>query len=63
VIWGHVHPIMPWFEIGVSPWQALDQFEKKSFVNVEKHRKNLFFNMKKYSICQTMFINISRIKC
>jgi hypothetical protein len=37
VIWGQVHPIMLWFEMSVSPWQHLDQFEKKSFANVEEH--------------------------
>jgi hypothetical protein len=45
VVWGQVHPIMEWFAIIASPWQHLDQFEKKSSTKVVK--KTIFFlNMK-----------------
>jgi hypothetical protein len=31
-----------WFAIGASLWQHLDQFEKKSFANIVKGKKNPF---------------------
>jgi hypothetical protein len=40
VVWGQVHLIVQWFVIKTSPWQHLDQFEKKSSANVIKHKKN-----------------------
>jgi len=36
VVWGQVHPIVHWLAIGASPWQHLDQFEKKSSRKVVK---------------------------
>jgi hypothetical protein len=39
VVWGQVRPIMQWFAISASPWQHLDQFEKKSFAKVVKGLK------------------------
>jgi hypothetical protein len=63
VVCGQVHPIVQWFAIDTSPWQHLDQFEFFSFANVVKDKKIPFLNMKKFSICQTMFMSIIRIKC
>jgi hypothetical protein len=39
VVWGQVHPIVQWFAISASPWQYLDQFEKKSSTKVVKGKK------------------------
>jgi len=39
VVWGHVHPIMQWFVISASPWQHLDQFEKKLSTKLVKGKK------------------------
>jgi hypothetical protein len=36
VVLGQVQPIVQWFVIDASPWQHLDQFEKKSFAKVVK---------------------------
>jgi hypothetical protein len=36
VVWGLVQTIMQWFAIGASPWQHVDQFEKKSSRKVVK---------------------------
>jgi hypothetical protein len=58
VVWGQVHPIMEWFAINASPWQHLDQFEKKSSIKVVKSLKFLFLNTKKCCICQTMSITL-----
>ncbi len=43
VVWGQVHRIVQWFAFSTSPWQHLDQFEKKSFAKVIKGKKKSFF--------------------
>jgi hypothetical protein len=42
VVWGQIHPTMQWFAINTSPWQHLDQFEKKSFAKIIKGLKIIF---------------------
>jgi len=51
----------------VCNWQismaTLESIWKKIICKNYKRLKHFFFNMRKWCICQTMFINISRIKC
>jgi hypothetical protein len=62
VVWGWVHLIVWLFVIDAFLWQHFDQFEFFSFAKVEQGKDFFFLNTKKCYICQTMFIDISRVK-